>query len=742
MQEEWYVSREGERLGPYQWEQLVNFAKMGQLLPTDQVWHPGNQQWFPAGGLPGLFKVQEQPTGHAENTGAPPPRKKRGCLGCLLFLLIAAVIFAGGIALLFYFLGNLPSKNIVFGKGVAAVRDSIGPNGGTVVVERPGDPLHGFTIEIPEGAYEKKTGFKVSYHPIKEHKLGPYFDPVTPLINVDNGGRYSDETLEVTIPVPLDPGRFTMAFYYDRKSGKLEGLPLLDAGDGYITVATRHFSDIVGTSISIDELQGRLDIDTGFRPGYDDWQFTNYGSWLAPRGHCAGQAISAMWYYYERRLRGERPLYGRYDNNDRGYGTIDFWQDDSWGYRLASAVQDDMEWDRFTRRMLLKFRDENDMLTLLAFAYAMLLTGEPQYVGIASTTSPGGHAIIAYRIEQDKIYVADPNYPGQERVINYRDGRFRPYNSGDNATSIAAGNEISYDKIGYFAKSALIDWEQVGRRWAELDRGAVAEDLFPRYDLEVLIADDDDQRWFPMTDNFVTSTEETGRVVQGNVDMTGKLAFRARPSFSNVNFYAYRGTDFLARNNTSQTPMFLLDLDDGVNDLGFWVWEEHDNRVHYVDFQRYLVIYNQEDITGDWQGVVVVEEAEKVLRFIENIFVTILGPVFGHDKVRDAFRDAVTTPGIGRELPMAFRIDEYNEQSGEFRIAIAMVADDGSVHEDITRGRYRQGVLTFSMRHPDGTTLTYEGRLTGQDRIYGTFTSVAWGFIRDAMSGYWQAEKQ
>ena len=57
-------------------------------------------------------------------------------------------------------------------------------------------------------------------------------------------------------------------------------------------------------------------VDSGFRPGVDDWQFTNYGSYVAPTGHCEGQSVSAIWYYVNQRLGGgASPLYGLYDDN-------------------------------------------------------------------------------------------------------------------------------------------------------------------------------------------------------------------------------------------------------------------------------------------------------------------------------------------------------------------------------------------------------------------------------------------
>ena len=149
----------------------------------------------------------------------------------------------------------------------------------------------------------------------------------------------------------------------------LEGMPLLALSGDRITVLTQHFSDLVVSKVKRATLDGTA-IDTGLRPGVDDWQFVNEGSTIAPSGHCAGQSLSAMWYYFEQRLAaGERPLYGRFDNNDYGFGTIDFQWDDSWGYRLASTVQRE-QWDR-GRGVLSAAGAVSDSLTWYAFAFPL-----------------------------------------------------------------------------------------------------------------------------------------------------------------------------------------------------------------------------------------------------------------------------------------------------------------------------------------------------------------------------------
>lgn len=48
---EYWVARDGERYGPYTHDQLVEYYKSGQVLPTDQVCRPGTQEWVIASSM-------------------------------------------------------------------------------------------------------------------------------------------------------------------------------------------------------------------------------------------------------------------------------------------------------------------------------------------------------------------------------------------------------------------------------------------------------------------------------------------------------------------------------------------------------------------------------------------------------------------------------------------------------------------------------------------------------------------
>lgn len=54
MAEQWYVTMQGQQVGPVSPQQIREMAASGQLQPTDTVWKEGMAQWVPASSLKGL----------------------------------------------------------------------------------------------------------------------------------------------------------------------------------------------------------------------------------------------------------------------------------------------------------------------------------------------------------------------------------------------------------------------------------------------------------------------------------------------------------------------------------------------------------------------------------------------------------------------------------------------------------------------------------------------------------------
>jgi len=456
------------------------------------------------------------------------------------------------------------------GAPVTVLDQSVGVAGGTVRVNGADNPLDGMVIGVPANSYPEAREFKISCAPVEQHTFGAAFNPVTPLIGIDNGGGYAAELVEVKIPVAVPEDHFAMGFIYDKASGTLEGLPTLAQDAASITVGTRHFSWLVVSIIS-DALL-KADIESGFRPGIDDWQFVNRGSYIAPGGHCAGQTVTALWYYMTQPDGGGLTLNGRYDNNGQKPATPGIWPDDSYGYRFASVIQKDINWESLENRLMMKTVGLNDEVTWKSFAYAMQLNRAPQFVGIKSNAG-GGHAMVVYRVANGTLYIADPNYPGNlDRRIAYSGGAFTPYNSGANEEEIAAGNGKAYENIGYVQKTAIINWDTIASRWQEFKAGTIGNNIFPKEKLTYFNAQINDYSELPDNLNFPQK----------------KISIFAWLGNNGALSTIYRDGKVIS----PQAEAHYLDLQPGKNVLGVYVAAKAANgKIRYVNFRNITINY-------------------------------------------------------------------------------------------------------------------------------------------------------
>ncbi len=487
----------------------------------------------------------------------------------ILLLLLTTVVACGGGS--WAQLKSPPAAAITTGPEVEVATGVIGPTGGTIEVKKPGEPLDGFRLDVPPNAYEQDTSFTLSYAPIESHTFGSDFNPRTPLIHIENGGEFADEFLRVKIPVTVSPDEFAMAVTYDEDAGELEALPPAAYEDGFLTVCTRHFSRIAATAISLAWLPD--DIETGFQPGRDDWEFYNRGSYIAPGGHCAGQCVTAMWYFTEKAgNKGAASLYGQYDGDLSSDPSL--WQDDNLGYRLASTVQEDMAWEHWSRKVVDAFSNVADVVTWRTIRYAMQLTGKPQLLVVSGTS--GVHAIIAYRTSKGTLHVADPNQPGNASLtIPFGYVSFDSYKPPN----------AEFRNTAYCSVSTIYSWREVGRRWGELDGKTIGSDRFPSYSLAV--------KW-----NDAQGAEQTSELCDGWTTDAEKVTVVARyansPSRENkekeFRVYVYQNGGW-SQGNEAQ-------LDSGPNQLGILIEHYNATNYYYVDFQWVKVQRGETDNGG------------------------------------------------------------------------------------------------------------------------------------------------
>ncbi|MBL7976553.1 MAG: hypothetical protein JNJ85_16665, partial [Candidatus Kapabacteria bacterium] len=317
---------------------------------------------------------------------------------------------------------------------------------------------------------------------------------------------------------------------------------------------------------------------TKFKPGVDEWQFVNYGSYAAPKGHCAGQSTGMLWYYSQKKNKGSPQLFGRFDN-DGMRKTPNVWQDDVQGYKFCSMMQND--WDNSLSTLLFRsWQGKDDIRALRAFSYALRLTNQPQYVDIWTSNWKEGHALVVYGISRGTLYVADPNYPGiTDRVIHFDEFNriYMPY-----FTGLKTGDPgIQFTIIQYAAKTALSNWTTASERWKSIADGTIGNGSFPNF---TIVALNDKSEFVPLSDGF-------------QVEQGGRLTLNVRGEGFTPDFEVFNDhEDQLKKDGSS------VFLPSGKNLIGIYVKEIKDKKVNWVGFKWFTVNVPGETMPGPASG--------------------------------------------------------------------------------------------------------------------------------------------
>ncbi len=501
---------------------------------------------------------------------------------------------------------------LITGPVVDVTTQVIPPSGGTITVDKPGDPLNGFQLMIPPNAFTQSQNINISYAEVKSHSLGSYVTPVSPLITITSGGGYSAQEIKIKVPVKLAPGYFAMGFLFDETTGKLEPLPVQHLDSTSIIITTRQLSlpnaslgkglfktsqsvygNLIISSVLESALRGKNVISTGFKPGIDDWEFPNYGSYISPRGHCAGQSVTAMWYFYEQKLKGAPGLFKRFDKISDPNKPDSLWCDNPLGYRFASTIQEYLNFDTWVRD--LEYESWVPNIVFNMFVYSMLLYAEPQLVLIRNSKDGSGHAMVVYAIGTDDgmLYIADPNYPNNrkqdgswiDRVIQYipggLTGQFLPY-----ASPRKVGEAWrTFDQIGYAAKTSHIEWSKISERWAEFQNGTIGGNRFPIYDLY------ENHTGVKFTDGFITALDTITVISESPGCAFGFLHTYWRQEIFGYDVLGKR----LAR--TKNSGELSLALKPGDNTFGLYLMgTAADTLDHYLDF-KWMKVHRNINLT-------------------------------------------------------------------------------------------------------------------------------------------------
>ncbi len=381
------------------------------------------------------------------------------------------------------------SGKIKTGPRIEIFRQIVPAAGAFLQVSTANAQVDSMSLQIRPGTYSEDKEFVISYYEIQSHAFGAQFNPVSPLIEVENGGAFGNKVMYMSFKTAAAVHQKLAPFYYDRASGRLESIPIISSVGGRITIAVRHFSLIVVGAFEKEVVELGGFYETYFDPELNGWSFANEGTWSS-LGNCAGMSMGAAYYYQNRKT--SLLLKEHFDNNGYGFKTPQVPVDDADGLRFVSALQDlyNKTWEGGYSDVFAANFSSTDEDNFWSMAYSMYLNHDPQllYVGNA-INSQYAHMVLATAFEfiGDEVHIKiyDPNYPKQLGIMKYNaiENRFLPYVSAENAQAIENNRYYEFRQIVHIPLSSIVSVSQVDALFLKTANHTIASELFPSYEV-------------------------------------------------------------------------------------------------------------------------------------------------------------------------------------------------------------------------------------------------------------------
>ena len=339
---------------------------------------------------------------------------------------------------------------------------SIAPSGGTITVNKTGDPLNGLTLTVPAGAFSSTLDITIGSTSNKNLPTANGIVPIAPLVHVvTSAGGYANGAITFTIPATVPANTFPVVVLYDSATGALENMTTIAFDGSSVTAITGHLSQPTIPSASASRVSGRRigaaaasssgpdslfvafgvfaipvsvlnqDWDTQFRPGTNDWEMPSYPTEAVPTSPLLGVAATELWYFNSQ--ASATPLNGRFAvvRNAALSDTIGF----HWVSQIDNQVSNQVNsflssaYKSVTSGPAgadsLQFNNIRAM-----FAIPTLNAGRPVpvFVDLQSPALNQFYYLIAYRATGNQIYVADPLSPGNSGLfLQLGSGGMTPY---------------------------------------------------------------------------------------------------------------------------------------------------------------------------------------------------------------------------------------------------------------------------------------------------------------------------
>jgi hypothetical protein len=341
---------------------------------------------------------------------------------------------------------------------------SISSAGGTITVNKSGDPLNGLTLNVPSGAYDNTMDVTIGSTSNQNLPTANGIVPISPLVHVvTSTGGYAHGAIEFKIPVTVPANTFPVAVMYDSSTGALEPMTTIAYDGTSVTAITGHLSQptiaspsaariggssrvmasVMASSASPDSLLVTFgvyaipvsvlnqDWDTGFHPGTNDWEMRAFATEADSSSVVLGVGATELWYFNSQ--ASSTPL------NKRFAAVHNAPLSDTIGYHWVSQIDGQVSnqvnsylssaYNRLTNSAVDADSLQFDQIRA-SFAIPTLNGGRslPVFVDLQSAGINTYYYLIAYKATGNQIYVADPVSPGdQNRFLQLTSTGMTPY---------------------------------------------------------------------------------------------------------------------------------------------------------------------------------------------------------------------------------------------------------------------------------------------------------------------------
>lgn len=286
----------------------------------------------------------------------------------------------------------------------------IGPRGGTLVCGKE-------ALFVPRGAVPEETGFALAETELPA-PLPEGARAASAVLHLTKSlpGRF-ERPVRVTVPIEADvPLDEVFACYWDADRERYQTVTVTarDAAARTITFETVHFTDFLAVySLAADEKL--KDVDTGFRPDKDGFDFANND--YVSKGTCLGMSVLASWYYSIHRgnphlsefLAAQHALSPNADLVARDMALT----------AQAALIPDAESLNVHSKDALDRAAKDGEIAVGLALHAQLRATNAPQIIVLEGATPDDSHAVVAYAYDHGKFETYDPNDPRQTKTFKF-----------------------------------------------------------------------------------------------------------------------------------------------------------------------------------------------------------------------------------------------------------------------------------------------------------------------------------